>query len=253
MGVVLAPIGLAALWVAAFSVREHSIPEPPVAFIGALRGVLRNRRFQIFLLGLAVLWFGLSMISLSLAFMITVLMGMPRAAVGRVLAVTVGLTIVSLPVIGALAKRRGKRDALLLAMAVATVLTPLIGLIGLWHGVSPAVQGYVLIALAGPPLAALFVLPNAILADIAEAHGALTRERSEGMFFALQGLIFNATASLAAGVLGVLLQWLGYAPENPLGLRAVPLVASIAVAAGAIVFTRFPRDTAPALTPGPDP
>lgn len=243
MGLVLAPVALATLWAAALSVREHPVPEAPVLFAPAARAVLRDRAFLIYLLGLALLWFGLSMVNLSLAFVVTVLMGLRRGAVGVVLATTVAFTLLSFPLIGGLAKRLGKRAALLIAMGTAAVIVPLIGAVGLVPGpLSRAAQGYVLVALAGPPLAALFVLPNAILADIAESHAVRTGHRSEAMFFALQGLIFNGTTSLAAVTLGAVLQWFGYAPDQSLGLRMVPLIAAVSVALGALVFTRFPRD-----------
>lgn len=243
MGAILAIPAIAALWTAAFSVRERAVREDPIRFWPSARGVLRDRRFRIYLLGLALLWFGLSMVNLSLAFIVTVLMGLPRSAVGTVLGAAVAVTLLSFPVINALARRRGKRDALLVAMGAAAVIVPFIGVIGLVPGpLSSAAQGYLLIALAGPPLAALLVLPNAILADIAESHGTATAERSEAMFFAFQGLIFNGTTSVAAATLGGALQWLGYSAADPLGLRIVPLIAALAVAAGAAVFTRYPRD-----------
>lgn len=242
MGLVLAPVAMLALWTAALSVKERPVAEEPVAFAPAARAVAANRPFRIYLLGLALLWFGLSMVNLSLAFVVTVLMELPRAAVGRVLAVTIGFTLLSFPVMARLAKRQGKRRALLGAMTMAAVVVPLIGLIGRFPvPLGPAAQGYVLVGLAGPPLAALFVLPNAILADIAEAHGNGSGHRSEALFFALQGLIFNGTTSLAAVVLGALLERFGYAAGADLGLRIVPLAASIAVALGALVFTRFPE------------
>lgn len=244
MGMALAPAGLAALWVAGFSVKEDPVPEAPVPFVDAARLVLQNRPFQIYLLGLALLWFGLSMVNLAVAFVVTVLMGLPRSAVGAVLVVPVGAAVISLPLISGTARRIGKRDTLLVTMGFAAAIVPLIGLVGLLPGpLTRAAQGYILVALAGPLLAALFVLPNAILADIAEVHGASTGHRSEGLFFALQGLIFNGTTSLAAAALGAMLDAFGYAPENPLGLRIVPLIAAFTVAAGALVFTRYPRDS----------
>ena len=242
MGLILAPLGLAALWTPAVGIRERAVPEAPVAFRPAARAVLRSRPFQIFLLGLTLLWFGLSMVNLSLAFVVTVLMGLPRGAVGTVLGGSIAVTLLSFPVIARLARRMGKRRALLAAMAMAAAVVPFIGLIGLLPLDVPAAgQGYVLIALAGPPVAGLFVLPNAILADIAEDHGRMTGHRSEGMFFALQGLVFNGTTSLAAVVLGLLLEQFGYAPGNALGLRIVPVVAAVSVVIGAMVFTRFPE------------
>lgn len=247
MGAVLAPVGMLAMWTAALSVREHAVPEPVVAFGPAARAVAANRAFQIFLLGLALLWFGLSMVNLSLAYVVTVLMGLPRQAVGTVLGATIGVTLLSFPLIAGMARRSGKRNALLRAMVMAGVVVPLIGLIGrLPLPLGRAAQGFILVALAGPPLAALFVLPNAILADIAEEHGARIGHRSEALFFALQGLIFNGTTSLAAVTLGVLLERFGYAAGADLGLRVVPVVAAVAVAAGALVFTRFPREVSAA-------
>jgi GPH family glycoside/pentoside/hexuronide:cation symporter len=243
MALILAIPGLAALWIAGFSIRERTISEDAVPFWPALRGILANRRFRIFVVGLTLLWFGLSMVNLSLAFDVTVLMGLPSSAVGILLGAAVTLALLSFPGIYALTKRYGKRATLMLAMGIAAVIVPFIGAIGLIPvPFSHAVQGYALVALAGPPLAALFVLPNAILADIAESHGAATGERSEAMFFAFQGLVFNGTTSLAAATLGGILQWLGYSPENPLGLRVVPVIAAITVAAGAFVFSRYPRD-----------
>lgn len=241
MGLVLAPVGMLALWTAALSVKEHPIVEPPVAFVPAARAVLRNRPFQIYLLGLSLLWFGLSMVNLSTALVVTVLMGLPRSAVGTVLAVSIGLTLLSFPIIGRLAKRAGKRRALLGAMVMAGLVVPLIGAIG-WIPLpfSRVVQGYIVVTLAGPPLAALFVLPNAILADIAEHHGVVLGHRSEGLFFALQGLIFNGTTSLAAVTLGAVLEHFGYSAGSDLGLRVVPMIAAVSVGMGALVFTRFP-------------
>ncbi len=242
MGLILAPLGLAALWTPAVTLRERTVVEAPVAFRPAARAVLRSRPLQIFLVGLTLLWFGLSMVNLSLALVVTVLMELPRGAVGTVLAASIAATLLSFPAIAGLARRAGKRRALLAAMAMAAVVVPFIGLIGrLPIGVSPAWQGYVLVALAGPPIAGLFVLPNAILADIAEDHSRVTGQRSEGMFFALQGLVFNGTTSLAAVVLGLLLARLGYAPGGALGLRIVPVVAAASVVLGALVFTRFPE------------
>ena len=242
MGLVLAPLGLAALWTPAVSLRERAVPEPPVAFVPAARAVLRSRPFQIFLAGLTLLWFGLSMVNLSLALVVTVLMGLPRGSVGTVLGGSIAVTLLSFPAIARVAQRSGKRRALLAAMTMAAAVVPFIGLIGrLPFGASAAWQGYALIALAGPPIAGLFVLPNALLADIAEEHGRATGHRSEGMFFALQGLVFNGTTSLAAVALGILLERFGYAPGNALGLRIVPAVAAVSVVLGALVFTRFPE------------
>jgi len=122
-------------------------------------------------------------------------------------------------------------------MAAAGAVLPLIATVGLWPvPLSTATQGYVVIIMAAPSLAALFILPNTLLADIAHTVAAEYGQRLEGMFFAFQGLILNGATSLASVLLGSVLALLGY----ELGLRTVPLLASGCVIAAIAVFRHFP-------------
>jgi len=238
MGLVLAPIGMLTLIAAALAVRERRPTEAATAFPEALRIVFGFGPFRIFILGFALLWLGLSMIQLAIALIVTVLMGLPRTSVGTVLGLSVAATLLATPAVAAVAHRIGARRTLLAAMSIAAVLTPLIGTIGLWPlPISAATQGYVLIPLAGPALAALFVLPNAILADITQAVAHLTGRRVEGMFFAFQGLILNGATSVASVCLGAALGIFGY----NVGLRMAPVFATACVLAGIAVFRRFPE------------
>jgi GPH family glycoside/pentoside/hexuronide:cation symporter len=207
-----------------------------------VRSVFNDPRFRVFIPAIATVWFGLSMVQLSLALIITVLMGLPQSAVTLFLGLTVGTTVVSLPFTARLIRRRGGRRTILGAMTLLAVELPLAAAIGRWPvPLSPAVEGAIILLLAGPAIGAMFILPNALLAEIAEDHGRRGGMRVEGMFFAFQGLIFNGTTSLSAAVLGGLLQWLGQAPPDALGLRAALLAAAVSTAAGALIFTRYPQ------------
>ncbi len=238
MGLLFAPFGALALIAAALAVREHPVDGAHVGFAGALRLVFGYRPFRIFIAGFALLWLGLSVIQLALALIVTVLMGLPRTSVGIVLGLSVAASILATPVVTATAQRIGSHRTLLAAMSIAAVLVPLIGTIGLWPvPLSPATQGYVLIPLAGPAMAALFTLPNAILADITQAAARRSGQRVEGMFFAFQGLILNGATSLSSAILGAALSVFGYG----LGLRVAPLLAAASVVAGIAVFRRFPE------------
>jgi Na+/melibiose symporter-like transporter len=237
MGLILAPLGALPMVLAAAAVREHPIEEPRMDFLPGLRVVLGNPRFKIFILGFALLWLGLSMVNLSMALVITVLMGLPRAAVGTVLGISVAVTLVATPAVTMLAHRVGALRTLLGAIAVTGVALPLLATVGWWPvPLGPAGQGYVLVALASPALAALFTLPNSLLADIAQAAGRQEGRRLEGMFFAFQGLILNGVTSVASVLLGGVLDAMGYQT----GLRVVPLIAAGFVAAALAVLRRFP-------------
>ncbi len=237
MGLVLAPVGMLPLILAAVAAREAAVESPPMALRPALGAVLGLRSFRVFIAGFALLWLGLSMVNMSLALAVTVLMKLPQGAVGTVLGMGVGVTILTTPVVARLAHRFGSHRALVAAMGAACVLLPLIATIGLWplpRG-APA-QGYTVIVLAGPVLAALFTLPNAILAGITQDLARGSGHRLEGMFFAFQGLILNGATSLSAAILGGLLSLLGY----EVGLRATALLAAAFVAMGIAAFARMP-------------
>jgi Na+/melibiose symporter-like transporter len=207
-----------------------------------MRAVLGNRAFRVFIAGFALLWLGLSAVNVGAALFITTFMELPRSAVGWVLGVTVVIAMLTTPAVAALAHRAGTHRTLIAAMGVLTALLPFLAAIGLWPvPLGPAAQGYLVLALAGPALAALFTLPNALLADIAQAASA-QGPRVEGMFFALQGLILNGATSVSSVLLGVSLQVFGY----DLGLRLVPLVAATFVVAGITIFRRYPHAAGPA-------
>ena len=193
MGVCLAPLGVAPLVGAALAVREPAADDARAGFLPSLRVVFGNGMFRIFIFGFALLWLGLSIVSLGMAFFVTELMGLPRGAVGSVLGVSVVAMLVATPWVTRLAGRYGHVQVLRGAMMFAGVLLPLLATIGLWPvPLSPALQGYVLVAAASPALATLFTLPNSILADIAQAAGQASGQRMAGMFFAFQGLILTA-------------------------------------------------------------
>jgi GPH family glycoside/pentoside/hexuronide:cation symporter len=237
MGVLLAPVGALPMLLAGAAVREHPIEEPRMDFLPVLRAVLGNRRFRVFIIGFALLWLGLSMVNLSMALIVTVLMGLPRASVGTVLGISVVVTLLATPAVTALAHRFGSHRTLLGATVVTGAALPLLATVGWWPvPMSPAAQGYAVVALASPALAALFTMPNTMLADIAQAVGRQQGRRIEGMFFAFQGLILNSATSVASVLLGGVLGLLGYDS----GLRVVPVIAAGFVVAALAVLQRFP-------------
>jgi len=241
MGLAIGGIALLALW-AAGSVEEEELKEGGRGFLAAIKEVLAMKKFQVYLAGLSFMWFGLSMINLSLVYFITVLMGLPRERVGHVLAFSLLCTLGGILFVPWLIRILGKKRTLLAALGTALFILPFLSGVGLWPlPLDSATQGYVIVAASGFPVAALFVLPNALLADIAEDYHRISGMRHEALFFAFQGLVFNGTTSLAGATLGGTLQALGYTPEHSLGLRVVPLVAAAFVATGAAVFLHYPE------------
>lgn len=250
MGVVLAAFGLACLWIVGAGVRAADPPaddasEPQRgAFLREVGAVLRHRGFRVYVVALALLWLGTSMVNTTVVYVVTVLMGLPRDQVAFVLGAAFVCTVAALPLLARLSRALGTAGALTWTLAAATIVVPLIGAIGL-RGLpfGPPGQGYVVIVLAAAPLAGLLVLPNVLLADIAEADGVASGEAREAMFYAVQGLVLNGATALASAFLGVLLG-LGDSPGQTLGLRLIPVVAGACTLAALLVFLRYPRASA---------
>ncbi len=242
MGVVLGAAALFMLWTVA-----AGVPEPPPAggplpgLFGSMATVLRNRAFTVYLASLALLWLGTSMVNTTAVYVITVLMGLPRDQVGVVLGAAFLCALAVFPTLSGVTRRLGTPRTLTWTLVLTSFIVPLVGAIGL-PGLpfSPVVQGYLVVVLSAAPLAALLVLPNTLLADIAEGHRLATRQGHEAMFYAVQGLVLNGATAAASVILGELLA-LGDSPGQALGLRLIPLVAGGCTLLALAVFLFFPK------------
>lgn len=251
MGLVLGAAALVLLWIVAAAVPDPVPADPPRpgGFLGSMGVVLRNREFDIYLLSLTLLWLGTSMVNTTLVYVITVLMGLPTGRVGIVLGVAFVCALGAFPLLSAVTRRYGTARAMLWTLGASSIVLPLIGAIGL-RGLpfSSVLQGFVVVFLAAAPLAALLVLPNTLLADIAEADRADSGEGHEAMFYAVQGLVLNAATAVASVILGELLT-LGDSPGHALGLRVIPAAAGACTFAALVVFRRFTPPRLP-IRPG---
>jgi glycoside/pentoside/hexuronide:cation symporter, GPH family len=260
MGLVIGAFALACIWIVGGGVTPARMPPAdappdvaPAAFTIGLRprgflrevaGVLHHRGFQIYLAALALLWLGTSMVNTTVVYVVTVLMALPRAQVAVVLGAAFAVTLAALPPLARIVRTLGTVRALVWTLAAVTVVVPLIGTIGLRGApFNPAAQGYTLIVLAAGPLAALLVLPNVLLADIAEADRVSSGRGREAMFYAVQGLVLNIATAIASALLGIVLS-LGYGPGHALGLRLIPMLAGACTFLALLVFRRYPRTAA---------
>jgi glycoside/pentoside/hexuronide:cation symporter, GPH family len=242
MGAAFGVMAFLFLWAVALGIPDPGFPSSrsPKGFGASIAVVLRNPIFGIYTLSLTLLWLGTSMVNSTIVFVITVLMGLSRDAVGGVLGASFLLTLATFPVLPRLTRTYGTARVMRWTLGIAALLLPLISTIGL-RGLplSPAFQGYVLVVLCSPPLAALLVLPNTLLADIAEADRTGTGEGHEAMYYAVQGLVLNIAAAFSSAILGGLLT-LGYDPGHALGLRLIPLVAGGCTLLALAAFLWFP-------------
>jgi GPH family glycoside/pentoside/hexuronide:cation symporter len=103
---------------------------------------------------------------------------------------------------------------------------------------SPKVQVYSLVLSAAFPLASLGILPNAILAEIAQKDAIDTGENREGMFFAVKYLFVKLGQTMGIALFAFLTIY-GKDPGNDLGLRLNGICGFVLCLVAFTFFTRF--------------
>ena len=108
-------------------------------------------------------------------------------------------------------------------------------------GLTPQMFGYILMALMGIPVSAIFVVPDAIVAAVSDLEERLSGQRREAMYFGAQGFILKLALGLSTVITGGLLDYFGKTVEQPLGIQLTGPVAALFIVVGAIIFFYYPE------------
>jgi GPH family glycoside/pentoside/hexuronide:cation symporter len=111
-------------------------------------------------------------------------------------------------------------------------------LLGVVPGVPTAAQVVAVMALAGLPIAGVYLFPAAITADIIDYDAVRTGMRREAVYYGSQNFVEKLSTSLGPAFLSGLLL-LGGSADDPLGVRLVGPVAGVIVLVGYLVFRSY--------------
>ena len=219
--------------------RRFSVAVPAtMPLLPAVRATLANRPFVVALLGANALWFGFNIVSLNVPLYATSLLGLSEGAVAALMGALFGVCLLVFPAVNRLSKRVGLKRMMVASLAGFALVLPLIAAFPTPpRGLSPLAFGVVVMALAGVPLAGFFVVPDAIIAAVADLEQQRSGQRREGMYFGVNGLLLKLNLGVSTVVSGALLQVWG----DPLGLQVTGPVAAVAMLLGAAVFLRYPE------------
>jgi GPH family glycoside/pentoside/hexuronide:cation symporter len=218
--------------------KEFSEGKPThIALIPAIKNTFRNVNFKYYLISDFSYYTALSIISSGLLFFVTVLLKLPESDGGKFMGVMVVLSLAFYPLINYGAKQFGRKPLVLAAFAVLSLIFVTIYFLGQLP-FSPALQMYILVICAAFPLASLGILPNAILADIAQKDTEETGENHEGMFFAVKYLFVKLGQTLGIAVFAMLTIY-GKDPGNDSGLRLNGVVGFVLCLLALVFFSRF--------------
>jgi len=205
--------------------------------LAAIRKTFSQKNFKYYLISDFSYYMALSIISSGLLFFIKVLLRLPESMGGLLMAIMVLGSLIFYPLIYYISERKGKKPIVLFSFALLSLIFAMIYFLGKFP-VSAKVQVYTLVLCAAFPLAALGILPNAILAEIAQKDADESGENREGMFFAVKYLFVKLGQTLGIALFAFLTVY-GEDKGHDLGLRLNGICGFVLCLVAFIFFTRF--------------
>ncbi|HEY8929475.1 MAG TPA: MFS transporter [Mucilaginibacter sp.] len=224
--------------VLAIDEKRYSQSKPShLPILPAIRKTFGQRNFKYYLISDFSFYMALSIISSGLLFFITVLLRLPESLGGLLMGIMVMVSLCFYPLVNYVAKRKGKKPLVLFSFGLLSLIFAMIFFLGKIP-VSSETQVYTLVLCATFPLAALGILPNAILAEIAEKDAAETGENREGMFFAVKYLFVKLGQTLGIALFAFLTIY-GKDPGHDFGLRLNGICGFVLCLLAFFAFMRF--------------
>ena len=246
--IVLAVIACAAMLLPTFTLKEKEFVDTKPAnsnMFKSLAATFRNRDFRVFVGSDIMYWIGLTLFQTGLPFFVKVSMELDESYTMIFMGGMTVLSAVFYPFVSGLVRKHGKKKLTILGflgLALAYIITALIRFVPL-PGI---IFGVAICVIAAFPMALLGIIPQSIVADVAEADGHKTGENKEGMFFAARTFAMKWGQSIAMLVFTSLaiIGTVQSASSNEItasakGLTIVAAVAVVFCLLGAVILSRY--------------
>ena len=247
--IVLSAVALICMLVPVFKLNEKDFVDAVPSESNAIKSLgktFQNKDFVKFAASDIAYWIGLTLFQTGLPFFVKVSMELDASFAMYFLG---GMTVLSAcfyPIVSKLVSKFGKKKLVItgfLGLALAYVVTALIGVIPGFKGIVP---GALIVIISAFPMALLGIIPQAIVADVAEEDAIVTGEKREGMFFAARTFAMKMGQSVAMLVF-TSLAVLGTTQDlksndltaSPVGLRIVAVVAICFCVLGAVILAAY--------------
>lgn len=243
MVICLAILGALLLYGAVFAVDEKrfsNAKSSQVPLMDSFKKTVKNRAFIIYLFANISLWFLFNIVRSSAIPIVITLMGADEAFAGNMFTILFIIAAICFPLVGFLAKIRGKKMIMMLSLGVFSILSVFLSLAGLTP-VNPRTWGLIFVGLMGFPAAVLMIIPNVILSELCDVDYKKTGERREAMYFGVQGFFMKLNLGLSTASLALLYSIFGKDISNPLGVRLAPVLGSVVALSGLIMMARYPE------------
>lgn len=232
-------LGMACMFVPVFTIRERDyVTAAPSQSNAAksLAATFRNRDFRVFVASDIAYFLGITMFQTALPFFVTSLLKLDEGMSTVYFVLMTALSVLFYIPINKLTPKFGKKRLILCAFSVFILSFLYTACFGSKLPIPPAVQGYLLCALASPAMAIFGILPQAVVADIAEYDALETHENRSGMFYAARTFAFKLGQSIAM-LLVTAFATIGQ--DTGLGYRVTAIAAAAVCLLGGALFMLY--------------
>lgn len=224
--------------VMAINEKRYCKPVPSdVPMMQALRMTFKNRSFLFFALSDFAYFLSLTILQTGLVYYVTVLLGKEEGMTGQLFVMMGVFSFILYPLVNLLAKKFGKKPLVIVAFLVFFLIFACVFFLGS-EEIPAVLQAYLIVIPAGIPLAILGILPNAILADIAELDAIKTGSRREGLFYAGRSFMQKLGQTFGILIFSSLLL-LGRDASNPTGVQLTGPAAALFCLLAILLFSRY--------------
>lgn len=185
-----------------------------------------------------VYWVAITTFQTGLPFFVTSLLKLPETTTTIYFVLMTGVSVLFYLPVNILANKVGKKRLLLVAFVIFTCAFAFAGALGSAAlGFIPAMaQGLALSVVGAIPMAAFGILPQAIVANIADASSKTTGQDRQGMFYAARTFAMKMGQSVAM-LLFTGVSTIGMA--SGAGYRIAAVCAAVLCGLGGIVFAFY--------------
>ncbi len=195
---VLALIALICMLLPAFLINEKEYDDTPPVKENAFKSLAKtfsNHHFRVFVLSDVIYWIGITIFNTGFIYYVEVLLELNNYMILFIFMTFV--TFICYPVVNVLSRKFGKKKLLVWGFALFGLAFLVSSFAGKVSFIPNQIYGFIICVLVGVPLSILGVIPQAIVADIAESDNIETGENHDAMFYAARTFAFKLGQSIA--------------------------------------------------------
>ena len=220
---------------------SNSVPTR-TRFFESIKLTLKNQALIYYLFGVICFWFGINIVYQASTYYATVLLEKGEIFSSLIFGSALVVALIFLPIVNLLSRHIKKSIIMIIALLIFAISSGLVYFLGTDIVPIPKIyQAIIIFGLMGLSISVLFVIPNAMLSDLAEYDSIMNRSKREAIHFAVQAFLMKINLGISTLILFSLLFVFGKDLARPLGVKLTGPLVSIMCLIGIILFHRYPE------------